>query len=91
VGLKKQGDHAVATIRDDGPGIHPDVLPRLFAKFVTRSERGTGLGLFISKGIVEAHSGEIWAENNLEGRGASFYFRLPLVPGSERPTGSDPE
>ncbi|HKU50448.1 MAG TPA: sensor histidine kinase [Nitrososphaera sp.] len=91
VGLKKQGDHAVATIRDDGPGIHPDVLPRLFAKFVTRSERGTGLGLFISKGIVEAHSGEIWAENNVEGRGASFYFKLPLVPGSESPTGSDPE
>lgn len=78
VGLKKEGDFAVVTIRDDGVGIHPDVLPRLFAKFVTRSERGTGLGLFISKGIIEAHAGVIWAENN-EGKGASFHFKLPLV------------
>jgi signal transduction histidine kinase len=50
----------------------------LFTKFATKSESGTGLGLFISKGIVEAHGGKIWAENNLDGRGTTFYFTLPL-------------
>jgi signal transduction histidine kinase len=56
-------------------------MPRIFTKFATKSEEGTGLGLFISKGIVEAHGGRIWAENNEEGdkRGAIFTFRLPLT------------
>jgi signal transduction histidine kinase len=79
VGLKREDSYAVVTIRDDGEGIHPDVLPRLFGKFVTKSDHGTGLGLFISKGIVEAHSGQIWAENNPDGKGASFHFKLPLA------------
>ena len=59
-------------------GIDPDIQDRLFSKFVTKSETGTGLGLYISKGIVEAHGGSIWAENNAEGKGATFYFSLPL-------------
>jgi signal transduction histidine kinase len=51
----------------------------LFTKFASKSEiGGTGLGLFISKSIVEAHGGEIWAENNLDGKGATFYFSIPV-------------
>ena len=71
-------DEVIVRIRDTGVGIHPEILPRLFTKFATRSDRGTGLGLFISKGIVEAHGGKIWAENNSDGNGATFSFTLPL-------------
>ena len=54
-------------------------MPRLFTKFATKSHAGgTGLGLFICKGIVEAHGGKIWAENNKDGKGAIFSFTLPL-------------
>ena len=67
------------TVRDTGMGINPEILPRLFSKFVTRSQKGTGLGLFISKNIIEAHGGRIWAENNvLDGQGTIFCFTLPL-------------
>ena len=65
------------TIRDTGSGIESQIMPKLFSKFVSSSENGTGLGLFISKKIVEAHGGTIWAENN-EVRGATFKFTLPL-------------
>ena len=68
----------IIRISDTGVGIHPEILPRLFTKFATRSDRGTGLGLFICKGIVEAHGGRIWAENNSDGKGASFSFTLPF-------------
>jgi two-component system, OmpR family, sensor histidine kinase VicK len=71
-------DEVIIRIRDTGVGIHPEILPRLFTKFATRSDRGTGLGLFISKGIVEAHDGKIWGENNSDGNGATFSFTLPL-------------
>jgi signal transduction histidine kinase len=46
---------------------------------VTKSDRGTGLGLYISKSIIKAHGGKIWAENNIDGRGASFTFTLPTA------------
>jgi len=65
-------------IQDTGTGIHPEILPRLFTKFASKSEIGTGLGLFISKSIIEAHGGKIWGENNPDGRGATFSFGLPL-------------
>jgi signal transduction histidine kinase len=54
-------------------------MPKLFTKFATTSEKGTGLGLFISKSIVEAHGGKIWAENNADGKGATFSFSLPTI------------
>ncbi len=69
----------LVSIKDTGAGIDPDILPRLFTKFATKSVAGTGLGLFISKAIVEAHGGKIWAENNADGKGSTFYFSLPLI------------
>jgi two-component system, OmpR family, sensor histidine kinase VicK len=72
-------DEIVVSIRDTGPGIDSEILPRLFSKFATKSTKGTGLGLFISKSIIEAHGGKIWGKNNyLEGEGATFGFSLPL-------------
>jgi signal transduction histidine kinase len=68
----------VISVKDTGSGIHPEIMPKLFSKFASRSFSGTGLGLYISKGIVEAHGGRIWAENNPDGKGASFSFSLPL-------------
>jgi signal transduction histidine kinase len=68
----------IMSIKDTGPGIASEIMPKLFTKFTTRSEKGTGLGLFISKSIIEAHGGKIWAENNKDGRGATFSFSLPL-------------
>jgi signal transduction histidine kinase len=50
-----------------------------FTKFATKSERSTGLGLFLAKNIVEAHGGKVWAENNKDGKGATFTFTLPLI------------
>src|SRR5713226_353881 len=72
---------ALVSIKDTGQGIDPEIFPRLFLKFAAKSETGTGLGLFISKSIVEAHGGKIWAENNIDfdGKmGATFTFSIPL-------------
>jgi signal transduction histidine kinase len=71
-------DEVVVSIKDTGCGIDPEILPRLFSKFVSKSDAGgTGLGLFICKSIVEAHGGRIWAEDNQDGKGATFTFTLP--------------
>ena len=75
---QKEGDSAVVTVKDTGTGIDAEIMPRLFTKFATKSDKGTGLGLYISKKIIEAHGGKIAAENNKEGRGATFRFTLPL-------------
>jgi two-component system, OmpR family, sensor histidine kinase VicK len=67
----------IVSVKDTGEGIDADMLPRLFTKFASKSHHGTGLGLFISKGIVEAHGGKISAKNNIDGVGATFSFSLP--------------
>ena len=75
---KHNGQHfLIISVKDTGPGIDPEILSKLFTKFASKSDMGTGLGLFISKGIVEAHGGKIWAENNPD-RGATFSFSLPI-------------
>jgi nitrogen-specific signal transduction histidine kinase len=66
----------IVSVKDTGSGIDPQILPRLFTKFATGSEKGTGLGLYICKTIIEAHGGKIWGENN-DDRGATFSFSLP--------------
>ena len=79
IASRKENNHITITVKDNGSGIDLDVLPKLFTKFVTKSEKGTGLGLYISKSIIEAHGGKIWAENNNDGKGATFTFTLPLA------------
>ena len=75
---ERKDSQASVSIKDTGPGIDPEIKPKLFSKFVTNSPGGTGIGLFISKSIVEAHGGRIWAEDNADGKGATFTFSLPL-------------
>jgi two-component system, OmpR family, sensor histidine kinase VicK len=78
VTLQTKGNDVIVNVRDSGVGIKSEVIPRLFTKFATKSFQGTGLGLFISKSIVESHGGRIWAKNNYDGRGATFSFTLPV-------------
>ncbi|HEU4443586.1 MAG TPA: HAMP domain-containing sensor histidine kinase, partial [Nitrososphaeraceae archaeon] len=77
---KQDDDQVVVTVKDSGRGIDSELIPKLFTKFSTKSQQGTGLGLYISKSIVEAHGGRIWAENNTfnGAKGASFHFSLPV-------------
>jgi signal transduction histidine kinase len=76
--IKDHGE-GIVTITDTGRGIDSDVMPRLFSKFVSKSDAGTGLGLFISKNIIDAHGGKMWAQNNSNGVGAIFSFSLPAI------------
>jgi signal transduction histidine kinase len=84
VGSKKEDvigseqEVALVSIKDNGTGIDPDIFPRLFTKFASKSFKGTGLGLFICRSIVEAHGGRIWAENNRD-EGVTFHFTLPIL------------
>ena len=71
-------DEVIISIKDNGKGIYSEIFPRLFTKFASKSFQGTGLGLYISKNIIKAHGGKMWAENNKDGKGATFYFSLPL-------------
>jgi signal transduction histidine kinase len=78
---KKEGNKniVVVSVKDAGPGIDSEILPRLFTKFASKSEiGGTGLGLYISKSIIDAHGGKIWYDNNI-GKGTTFSFTLPLA------------
>jgi signal transduction histidine kinase len=74
----EKADKAIVTIRDSGSGIDADIFPHLFSKFKTKSEKGLGLGLYISKSIVDAHHGKIEAYNNPNSKGATFVVTLPL-------------
>jgi signal transduction histidine kinase len=76
--LNERDGQEIVSVRDTGNGIAPEIYPSLFTKFATKSEKGTGLGLFLAKNIVEAHGGKIWAENNSDGKGATFTFSLPI-------------
>ena len=76
---EKDDNQITVKVKDSGSGIDPEILPRLFEKFVSKSQKGTGLGLFISKNIINAHGGRIWAENNPDGIGATFAFSLPIA------------
>jgi two-component system sensor histidine kinase VicK len=74
---KGKDSSVIVSVKDTGAGIDPRILPRLFTKFATRSDKGTGLGLYICKRIVEAHGGRIWGRNNYD-QGATFSFSLPI-------------
>lgn len=78
-GSKNDNQEVVVNIVDTGEGIHHEIIPRLFTKFASKSNSGTGLGLYISKSIIESHGGRIWAENNPDGKGAIFSFSLPII------------
>ncbi len=75
---EEKGNEVVVSVVDSGSGIDPEIQPRLFTKFTSKSQTGTGLGLFISRSIIEAHGGKITGTNNKEGAGATFTFTLPL-------------
>jgi two-component system, OmpR family, sensor histidine kinase VicK len=79
---EKKDKQITVSVKDSGAGIDSEIFPRLFSKFATKSDMGTGLGLFISKSIIEAHGGKMWAENNTHSRGekgATFYFTIPII------------
>ena len=71
-------DYVLVTVKDSGEGIDPEILPKMFSKFITKSFDGLGLGLYISKNIIEAHGGKMWAENNNKESGAIISFTLPI-------------
>jgi signal transduction histidine kinase len=74
-----KANRVIVSIKDNGPGIDSELFPKLFSRFTSKSFSGTGLGLFISKNIIEAHGGRIWAQNNHDGeKGATFSFSLLL-------------
>ncbi len=81
VKLERVDNVAIVSVRDTGVGIDPEVMPKLFTRFVVgkTSASGSGLGLYVSKAIIEAHGGKMWAENNRAGEGATFGFSIPLT------------
>jgi two-component system sensor histidine kinase VicK len=79
INAEKADGQAIVSIKDTGRGVDPEIIPRLFEKFASKSFQGTGLGLYICKSIVQAHGGKIWAHNNTDGKGATFSFSLPIA------------
>ena len=78
IGTENIDNQVLISVKDSGNGIDSEILPKLFSKFTSKSYQGTGLGLFISKSIVETHGGRIWAINNTHGKGATFTFSIPV-------------
>jgi len=79
VSCERKEDEFLVKVKDSGPGIDPEIVSRLFTKFATASDKGTGLGLFVSKSIIEAHGGKMWAESHNGQKGATFGFTLPAI------------
>jgi signal transduction histidine kinase len=73
---EKKDNQVTVSITDTGIGIDPEIFPKLFSRFASKSFSGTGLGLFISKSIIEEHGGKVWAQNNPNGGGATFSFTI---------------
>ena len=89
VRAETQGTEAVVSVRDTGPGIPADDVAHLFDRFWQARQTahlGTGLGLFIAKGIVEAHAGRIWVESAI-GVGSTFFVAIPSSPPDARQEG----
>jgi signal transduction histidine kinase len=82
-----EDSNLLVRVKDTGDGIDPEILPYMFTKFVTKSDSGTGLGLYIARKIIEAHDGKIWGENNEDGKGATFSFSLPIEEQCEQTRG----
>jgi signal transduction histidine kinase len=80
VTIAREDDHALITVKDNGRGISPESLPKIFRPFFTTRKEGTGLGLSLANGIVQSHGGNIEARSTL-GQGTQFRIRLPI----ERP------
>ncbi len=78
-----ESNQIIVAIKDTGTGINPKIEPRLFTKFATTSDVGTGLGLYLSKSIIEAHGGKVWAQNNPDDIGATFGFTMPIRPNAD--------
>ena len=78
---REGGDRVRMTIRDAGVGLTPQSLGSLFDAFYTTKSGGMGIGLFVSRSIIEKHQGRLWAEPNEDGRGATFSFSVPCAPG----------
>jgi signal transduction histidine kinase len=74
---EKKDNQVTVSIVDTGTGIDLEIFPKLFSRFASKSFSGTGLGLFISKSIIEEHGGKVWAQNNPNGGGATFTFTIP--------------
>ncbi len=80
ISIQVKDGQVIVSVKDTGEGIDPKIRPRLFSKFATASSQGTGLGLYISKSVVEAHGGRMWVEDNNDRReGATFCFSLPII------------
>jgi signal transduction histidine kinase len=79
VSEENKDGQVIVSVKDTGTGIDSEIIPRLFTKFTSKSQTGTGLGLFLSRSILEAHGGKIWAKNNNDEKGSTFTFTLPLA------------
>jgi signal transduction histidine kinase len=86
---EKKDNQVTVSIMDTGIGMDPEIFPKLFSRFASKSFSGTGLGLFISKNIIEEHGGKVSAQNNPSGGGATFSFTIPSSQHHSSPNGSE--